>query len=114
MAAASAPPVSTNLSSATPTSKPISMYSNSSKLTLKAHQSSKELTSISRRQFLNGSLALVPLVISPPPPSQAKEIEVGSYLPKSPVDPSFVLFKATPKDTPALRAGNICIMLLID
>ncbi|CAA3015157.1 psbP domain-containing 6, chloroplastic [Olea europaea subsp. europaea] len=107
MAAASAPPVSTNFSSATPTSKPISMYSNSSKLTLKAHQSSKELTSISRRQFLNGSLALVPLVISPPPPSQAKEIEVGSYLPKSPVDPSFVLFKATPKDTPALRAGNV-------
>ncbi|CAI9779554.1 unnamed protein product [Fraxinus pennsylvanica] len=107
MAAASAPPVSTIFSATTPTSKPVFIYSNFSKLTLNPHQSSKELTSISRRQFLNGSLALVPLVISPPPPSQAKEIEVGSYLPKSPVDPSFVLFKATPKDTPALRAGNV-------
>lgn len=107
MAAASAPQVSTIFSATTPTSKPVFIYSNSSKLALNPHQSFKELTSISRRQFLNGSLALVPLVISPPPPSQAKEIEVGSYLPKSTVDPSFVLFKATPKDTPALRAGNV-------
>ncbi|KAJ6700175.1 hypothetical protein OIU79_013253 [Salix purpurea] len=39
--------------------------------------------------------------------SEAREIEVGSYLPPSPTDPSFVLFKASPKDTPALRAGNV-------
>ncbi|KAL2464563.1 PsbP domain-containing protein 6 [Forsythia ovata] len=108
MAAASVPPLSAIFSAATPTSKPIFPHSNSStKPTLKPHQSSKESTTISRRKFLNGSLALLPLVISPPPPSQAKEIEVGTYLPPSPIDPSFVLFKATPKDTPALRAGNV-------
>ncbi|CAN6443430.1 unnamed protein product [Victoria cruziana] len=40
-------------------------------------------------------------------PAEAKEVEVGSYLPPSSSDPSFVVFKATPKDTPALRAGNV-------
>ncbi|KAL3639658.1 PsbP domain-containing protein 6, chloroplastic [Castilleja foliolosa] len=71
------------------------------KLSPKPHQN----PFLSRRKF--GSLALIPLVISPVFPSTAKEIEVGSYLPPSPTDPSFVLFTATPKDTPALRAGNV-------
>ncbi|GER37990.1 oxygen-evolving enhancer protein 2 [Striga asiatica] len=64
---------------------------------------------ISRREFLMGSSMAVgaPLVISPISPVTAKEVEVGSYLPPSPADPSFVLFAATPKDTPALRAGNV-------
>ncbi|XP_057770448.1 psbP domain-containing protein 6, chloroplastic isoform X1 [Salvia miltiorrhiza] len=62
---------------------------------------------LSRREFLNGSATLLPLLISPPPPSLAREVEVGSYLPPSPADPSFVLFSATSKDTPALRAGNV-------
>lgn len=48
----------------------------------------------------------MPLVFVPFP-SEAREVEVGSYLPPSGKDPSFVLFKATPKDTPALRAGNV-------
>lgn len=39
--------------------------------------------------------------------SESKEIEVGSYLPPSQSDPSFVFFKASPRDTPALRAGNV-------
>lgn len=53
-------------------------------------------------------LVLSPLILSKAPPSsEAREIEVGSYLPPSPTDPSFVLFKASPKDTPALRAGNV-------
>lgn len=39
--------------------------------------------------------------------SLAREVMVGSYLPQSPSDPNFVLFKATSKDTPALRAGNV-------
>lgn len=48
------------------------------------------------------------LVLSPPPPhSEAREVEVGAFLPPLPSDPSFVLFKASPKDTPALRAGNV-------
>ncbi|KAK6151353.1 hypothetical protein DH2020_013988 [Rehmannia glutinosa] len=88
----------------TPFSTPFS----SLKLSPKSHQNSSfQLpTAISRREFLNGfSVALLPLAISPP--SLAKEIEVGSYLPPSPTDPSFVLFTATPKDTPALRAGNV-------
>ncbi|XP_061372387.1 psbP domain-containing protein 6, chloroplastic [Gastrolobium bilobum] len=63
-----------------------------------------------RREFLKGiALHVLPLVVlrEPPPPSQAREIEVGSFLPPSQLDPSFVLFKASPKDTPALRAGNV-------
>ncbi|OAY40152.1 psbP domain-containing protein 6, chloroplastic isoform X1 [Manihot esculenta] len=60
-----------------------------------------------RRQILHG-LALSPLIlIKETAISEAKEVEVGSYLPPSSSDPSFVLFKATPKDTPALRAGNV-------
>jgi len=62
-----------------------------------------------RREFLKG-VALMPLplvVMREPPPSHAREVEVGSFLPPSPSDPSFVLFKATPKDTPALRAGTL-------
>ncbi|KAL3841142.1 hypothetical protein ACJIZ3_025733 [Penstemon smallii] len=89
---------------------PFSISNSSLKFSLKTHQDSNlQLTNLSRRELLNGSsLALLPLAISPPPPpSLAKEIEVGSYLPQSPTDPSFVLFTATPKDTPALRAGNV-------
>ncbi|KAH7557097.1 hypothetical protein ACOSP7_026507 [Xanthoceras sorbifolium] len=61
-----------------------------------------------RRQFLKG-LTIFPLttLFEQPLSSQAREVEVGSYLPPSPSDPSFVLFKASPKDTPALRAGNV-------
>ncbi|KAK4432041.1 PsbP domain-containing protein 6, chloroplastic [Sesamum alatum] len=79
------------------------------KFSLKTHQnSSLQPTALSRREFLNGSsVAFLPLLVSPPPPSLAKEVEVGAYLPPSPTDPSFVLFTATSKDTPALRAGNV-------
>ncbi|GAU49568.1 hypothetical protein TSUD_191950 [Trifolium subterraneum] len=44
---------------------------------------------------------------SEPPQSQARDVAVGSFLPPSSSDPSFVLYKASPKDTPALRAGNV-------
>ncbi|KAM7255826.1 hypothetical protein ACFE04_011567 [Oxalis oulophora] len=54
------------------------------------------------------SAAVLPLtLLKEPPYSLAREVEVGSYLPPSPSDPSFVVFKATTKDTPALRAGNV-------
>jgi len=61
-----------------------------------------------RREFLKGLalMPLLPLVLREPPPSHAREVEVGSFLPPSPSDPSFVLFTASPKDTPALRAGT--------
>ncbi|KAK7286657.1 hypothetical protein RJT34_21810 [Clitoria ternatea] len=64
-----------------------------------------------RREFLKGIAlqTLIPLFVlrEAPPPSLAREIEVGSFLPPSPSDPSFVLFEASPQDTPALRAGNV-------
>ncbi|XP_057437897.1 psbP domain-containing protein 6, chloroplastic [Lotus japonicus] len=63
-----------------------------------------------RREFLKGiALGALPLVLlrETPPPAEARDVEVGSFLPPSPADPSFVLFKASPKDTPALRAGNV-------
>jgi hypothetical protein len=65
-----------------------------------------------RREFLKG-LSLLPLLElkHPRPSSAAKEIEVGVYLPPSPSDPSFVFFKASPKDTPALRAGTHSFIL---
>ncbi|XP_073132475.1 psbP domain-containing protein 6, chloroplastic isoform X2 [Henckelia pumila] len=93
-----------NRTSSFPFSNPIA----SQKSSLKSHQNlNLQLPNLSRREFLNGSVVLLPLAVSPPPPSQAREVEVGSYLPVSPTDPSFVLFKATTKDTPALRAGNV-------
>lgn len=58
-----------------------------------------------RRDLLTG-ISLLPLVLSVPPPSLARDVDVGSFLPPSPSDPSMVLFKATSKDTPALRAGQ--------
>lgn len=72
------------------------------------HQKGNECTRtpILRREILKG-LAVIPatLIINKEPPySEAREVEVGSYLPPSPTDPSFVFFKASPKDTPALRA----------
>ncbi|CAI9099487.1 OLC1v1036314C1 [Oldenlandia corymbosa var. corymbosa] len=73
---------------------------------LKSHKDFPQLN-ISRRDFVNG-LSLMPLLpYLAAPPSEAREVEVGSYLPPSPTDPSFVVFQATPKDTPALRAGNV-------
>ncbi|BFI22280.1 hypothetical protein MPTK1_8g10770 [Marchantia polymorpha subsp. ruderalis] len=42
-----------------------------------------------------------------PGDAMAREVEVGSYLPQAAEDPSFVQFKASTKDTPALRAGNV-------
>ncbi|KAK6232028.1 hypothetical protein SCA6_002101 [Theobroma cacao] len=60
-----------------------------------------------RREVLKGLAMLPLLVLGAAPVSEAREVEVGSYLPPSPTDPSFVVFKASPKDTPALRAGNV-------
>ncbi|KAL3699289.1 hypothetical protein R1sor_017311 [Riccia sorocarpa] len=37
----------------------------------------------------------------------AKDVVVGAYLPAAAEDPKFVQFKASTKDTPALRAGNV-------
>ncbi|XVE60945.1 hypothetical protein DITRI_Ditri06bG0001600 [Diplodiscus trichospermus] len=61
-----------------------------------------------RREIFIKGLAMLPLVaLGGAPISEAREVDVGSYLPPSPIDPSFVVFKASPKDTPALRAGNV-------
>ncbi|XVF56331.1 hypothetical protein PTKIN_Ptkin06aG0110500 [Pterospermum kingtungense] len=62
-----------------------------------------------RREILIKGVAMLPVVVlgGGVPISEAREAEVGSYLPPSLTDPSFVFFKASPKDTPALRAGNV-------
>ncbi|KAA8517358.1 hypothetical protein F0562_017636 [Nyssa sinensis] len=115
MATASVTPLSSIQLSTSPSSsnsKPSSAHSPASiKFTLRTDQNLKQPTLI-RRGFFKG-MALLPLILLkeqvflPPPPSEAREVEVGSYLPPLPSDPSFVLFKASPKDTPALRAGNV-------
>uniref|UniRef100_A0A0F7GYV5 Photosystem II reaction center PsbP family protein n=1 Tax=Apostasia odorata TaxID=280455 RepID=A0A0F7GYV5_9ASPA len=59
-----------------------------------------------RREFLGG-IAVASVLLVESPASKAREVEVGSYLPPSPLDPSFVVFRARSTDTPALRAGNV-------
>ncbi|CAB4277816.1 unnamed protein product [Prunus armeniaca] len=79
-------------------------------------QQQQQAQSKKRRELLlKGGLGLLPLalvesILKEPltvPSAEAKEAVVGSYLPPSPSDSSFVLFKASAKDTPALRAGNV-------
>ncbi|EPS63642.1 hypothetical protein M569_11143, partial [Genlisea aurea] len=70
------------------------------------HAKKEKADRFSRREFLNGALALLPAPLVSPP-SSAREVEVGTYLPPSPDDRAFVVFTASPKDTPALRAGNV-------
>ncbi|KAE8692394.1 PsbP domain-containing protein 6 [Hibiscus syriacus] len=65
-------------------------------------------TRVQRREIFIKGLAMLPAaVFGGAPIAEAREVEVGSYLPPSAADPSFVVFKASPKDTPALRAGNV-------
>ncbi|KAF5750312.1 psbP domain-containing protein 6 chloroplastic [Tripterygium wilfordii] len=74
------------------------------------HQNRGQFTLSSRRDMLKRlGLAILPLILvkEPPHSDAAREVEVGTYLPPLPSDPSFVVFKASPKDTPALRAGNV-------
>ncbi|KAJ4905108.1 hypothetical protein Rs2_19059 [Raphanus sativus] len=62
-----------------------------------------------RRELLLKTTVAIPAILNlkEAPISEAREVEVGSFLPPSETDPSFVLFKAKPSDTPALRAGNV-------
>ncbi|XP_019052039.1 PREDICTED: psbP domain-containing protein 6, chloroplastic [Nelumbo nucifera] len=81
-----------------------SVSTSSTKISGEFNQCRKQIAR--RREFLKG-IALVPFIWREPPISEAREVEVGSFLPPSSSDPSFVVFKATSKDTPALRAGNV-------
>ncbi|PON67540.1 PsbP family [Parasponia andersonii] len=106
MATTPLPPIPSSIVTHSSTSKPppnIS-YSPSPSLNLRPQLPQKTL----RREFLRG-VALLPLLLDlkTPSSSAAREVEVGSYLPPLPSDTSFVFFKASPKDTPALRAGNV-------
>lgn len=74
-------------------------------------QSRSRPMTMKRRELMLG-LSVVPAIAIEPQPSEAREVLVGSYLPPSPSDPSFVLFKASAKDTPALRAGSFSYLLL--
>lgn len=64
-----------------------------------------------RRDLLLG-ISVLPFVLEVSP-SESKEVEVGSFLPPSSSDPSFVFFKASSKDTPALRAGQSVKLLFV-
>ncbi|GMP97899.1 hypothetical protein CsSME_00045986 [Camellia sinensis var. sinensis] len=100
---ASVTPLSSTFS--TPSSTPKPPSSHPSSISFKTYQNFKQPNSTIRREFLKG-MAVIPLFVLQEH-ALAREIEVGSFLPQSPSDPSFVLFKASPKDTPALRAGNV-------
>ncbi|CAO2194999.1 unnamed protein product [Urochloa humidicola] len=60
-----------------------------------------------RRELVLGAALGALLSSQAPAPARAREVEVGTYLPPAPSNPGFVFFRATPKDTPALRAGNV-------
>lgn len=62
---------------------------------------------ISRRQGLLGLAAAGGCLVGMAERSDAKDVAVGAYLPPAPSLEGFVQFKATSKDTPALRAGNV-------
>ncbi|KAL5229055.1 hypothetical protein ABZP36_017320 [Zizania latifolia] len=59
-----------------------------------------------RRELLLGA-ALSAALVRAPLPAVAREVEVGTFLPPASSNPGFMFFKATAKDTPALRAGNV-------
>ncbi|XP_015699232.1 psbP domain-containing protein 6, chloroplastic isoform X2 [Oryza brachyantha] len=61
-----------------------------------------------RRELLLGAgAALGAAFLKAPLPAEAREVEVGAVLPPAASNPGFVFFRATSKDTPALRAGNV-------
>nr|ACG47492.1 hypothetical protein [Zea mays] len=60
-----------------------------------------------RRELVVGAALTAVLLPRAPLPAQAREVAVGTYLPPAPSNPGFVFFRATSKDTPALRAGNV-------
>jgi hypothetical protein len=66
-----------------------------------------------RRELVLGAALSAVLSRAPLPPAQAREVEVGTYLPPAPSNPGFVFFRATPQDTPALRAGEVSVVLAI-
>ena len=110
MASASAPSIlSTSTASSTPKHHHLAAASTSSALRLETKQQNVKQGYIRRRELLLKMGVTVPVLVSPLP-CQGREVEVGSVLPPFPSDPSnFVLFKASPKDTPALRAGTLCL-----
>lgn len=65
---------------------------------------------VSHRRELVVGTALGALFSATPLPAGAREVEAGKYLPPAPSSPGFVFFKATAKDTPALRAGDHSVL----
>ena len=68
------------------------------------------LAVVSQRRELVVGTALGALFLRTPLPAGAREVEAGKYLPPAPSSPGFVFFKATTKDTPALRAGDHSVL----
>ncbi|KAG6480649.1 psbP domain-containing protein 6, chloroplastic-like [Zingiber officinale] len=102
--------VSTAASSPSLSSPPesIAVVASPSKPSVNNHRHSvHKYCLLARRRHLVAGVSLSAFFWKEPLSSLAREVEVGAYLPPSPVDPSFVVFEATSKDTPALRAGNV-------
>ncbi|GMN53237.1 hypothetical protein TIFTF001_022377 [Ficus carica] len=108
MATTPLPPIPSIVTRSSSASKPPINLSPSPSFRAQFPQNRTQQQTTLRRDFLR-SVALLPLLLDlkTPSSSAAREVEVGSYLPSSQSDPSFVFFKASPKDTPALRAGNV-------
>ncbi|RWW27132.1 hypothetical protein BHE74_00003171 [Ensete ventricosum] len=100
-----------SLLSAPPEYVPIA--SNPSKVsvtTTTADSSSSRKSPLVRRRDIVAGISLTAALTKEPLSVAAREVEVGSYLPPAPTDPAFVVFKATSKDTPALRAGKVQVV----
>ncbi|CAL9060518.1 psbP domain-containing protein 6, chloroplastic-like [Musa acuminata AAA Group] len=96
-----------SLLSVPPECVPIASNPSKVSVTTTAADSSLRKSPLVRRRDLVAGIALAAALTKEPPSVAAREVEVGSYLPPAPTDPAFVVFKATSKDTPALRAGNV-------
>ncbi|KAK9122629.1 hypothetical protein Sjap_012231 [Stephania japonica] len=93
-------------SSSSPSSHSIRFHSSSPHLPDLSISESPPQTPVGRREAIGG-ITLASVLFSGRFVAVAREVEVGAYLPPSSLDPSFVVFKASSKDTPALRAGNV-------
>ncbi|EFJ20658.1 hypothetical protein SELMODRAFT_176658 [Selaginella moellendorffii] len=89
-----------------PGAAPLQLNASSSAIRCDAQENPRAATVISRRKSLVGFTLAMGLAANQTA-ALAREVEVGAYLPPVESLPGFVQFKASGRDTPALRAGNV-------